>query len=89
MPEATSNTDRGATAALGTVLLGLVAAVAAGALVLFSGHGILLAFLAYSFAGAAMAVAGTAGRLAVQSAAGHFRRPANPRGRSHGHGTFA
>ncbi|MFO1143665.1 MAG: hypothetical protein U1E59_15030 [Amaricoccus sp.] len=79
MPEATSNVDQGGAAALGAVLLGLVAAMAAAVLVLVNGYGIFLAFLAYSLAGAAMAVAGTAGRLAVQSATGHFRRSAAPR----------
>ena len=86
MPEATSNVDRGAATALGAVLLGLVAAMAAAILVLANGYGIFLAFLAYSVAGAAMAVAGTAGRLAVQSASGHLRSSAPRRTLS---GTFA
>lgn len=69
----------------GPLLLTLLGAAAMAALTLASGHGLLLAFLAYSLSGAIFLVAAAAGRIAIEAATARLApapRPARPHGLS-------
>ena len=61
--------DRTAGNPAGLVIFGFLGAGAAALLTLVAGHGLLLAFLAYSLSGAVFLVGGAVGRQAIGAAA--------------------
>ena len=64
----------------GPVLIGFAGAVGLALLMLATGHGLLMAFLAYSLSGALCLVAGAAGRSLVEAAAHRFAPALGARG---------
>ncbi|MBP7000127.1 hypothetical protein [Amaricoccus sp.] len=74
MDSGSRNRDRGAGRLAAALVLGVLGAVAVSGFTLASGHGILLAFLAYMLSGSLICCATLAGSLAVGAAARVVRR---------------
>jgi hypothetical protein len=64
-----NSSHRAAGSPLGAILFGFFGAATMATLILATGHGLVMAFLAYSLSGALFTVAAAAGRLVLNAAA--------------------